>query len=361
MPTENQNPTTIEEPQVPAAVEPDAPAPSDPAPNDPPTSPPVAETDPFTKGLEELKAQEEAAVPPPPDPAAAPDGDPPPPAVGQSPAVPDAAAAGEGGNPPTAADPAVEEEIAAYGLKPKAAERFRELTKRAADADVLRARAGTADEWEQTIQSTGANPQQFGAALGYLRAVNSGSPEEMAKAYEAMEKELQWLGQRLGREAPGFDPLTAHADLKAKVDGGDMDRAQAMEMARLRQHEQLQREQLQTRDDQHRHEQEVQYATTQVASLGSTLRAADPDFERKFSFLMPAVRLIEQRLPPSQWAQEIQRAYAALPPMPAAAPAPAAALRNPTRPNSAPALNAKPKTAEEAFEMGVATARAAGQ
>lgn len=286
------------------------------------------------------------------------------PAVVES-AKPDAAAppANEAKTPEAAPPADVEAEIKDLGIKnERAAQRFRELSERAAEVEPLRAQAARASEWEQTVTSTGASPEQFGSALNYLRAINSGNPEAMNNAYDVMQKELQWLGEKLGREAPGFDPLSVHADLAEKVKAGDITREAAAEIVQHRQRLQLQQQHDTSQQQNWQAQQAEQMGLQQVAALGNQLRTADPDFQRKFQYLAPAVALIQQTLPPQQWAAQIQAAYQqlpALPPVQAAAPA-RSASPSPIRPSGTPALAAKPKNAAEAFDFGVQEARARG-
>ncbi|HST44501.1 MAG TPA: hypothetical protein VLK29_04670 [Luteimonas sp.] len=332
---------------------------------------PAPVVDAFTQGVEEARQAEAAgridvdggAVLPvdPPAEQGAPAADAAAPAAAAGAAAGDAAAA----QPPADAAPVadVEAEIKDLGIKnERAAQRFRELSERVAEVEPLRAKAVRADEWEQTVTSTGATPEQFGAALNYLRAVNSGSPEAMTQAYDVMQKELQWLGEKLGREAPGFDPLSAHADLAEKVKAGDITREAAAEIVQHRQRSQLQEQHQTTQKQNWQAQQAEQQGLQQVAALGEQLRTSDPDFQRKFQFLAPTMALIQQTLPPQQWAAQIQAAYQqlpALPPVQAAAPA-RPASPSPMRPSGAPALAAKPKNAHEAFDFGVQEARARG-
>ncbi|MNI73014.1 hypothetical protein D3C73_1289890 [compost metagenome] len=71
-----------------------------------------------------------------------------------------------------------------------------------------------------------------------------------------MQGELQWLGQQLGREAPGFDPLSAHPDLAGRVTSGDITRDVALELAQHRHTGQLQQSHTQAQQD--RQQQDVQ-------------------------------------------------------------------------------------------------------
>ncbi len=332
------------------------------------TQEPASDIDAFAKGVEEARQAEVAGkidadgapVLQTGEPAAAPPADPNAPVADA--AKPD--------DKPVLAEPKpedkpkdVEAEIKELGItNERTQKRFRELTERAAEVEPLRSKAQKAEEWEQTIQSTGTNPEQFGAALEYLRAVNSGSPEAMTQAYAIMQKELQWLGEKLGREAPGFDPLSRHADLQAKVESGDLTREVAAEIAQLRQRGALQQEHVQQQTAAQQAQFVHQQAIQQVGALGEQLRANDPQFQQKFAYLAPTVDLIQKTLPPQQWAAEIQAAYARLPAFVAPAPVaqPARPAASPIRPSGAPIMAAKPKNDIEAFGMGVEIARARG-
>ncbi len=259
-------------------------------------------------------------------------------------------------------DAEAEAEITALGLKKDSADRFREmaakikelapvreqleaagikdvgelpqLVKRAAEVESLRPEAERGKQWEETIRSTGADPQQMGNALNYLAAINSGDPAAMGQAYDFMQQEMAWLAKQLGRPAPGYDPLAEHAELAKQVADGDMTRAAAEELIRARratalQHDSQQR-QWQAREYSEAASHAQEQAMQEVQALGAQLRAADPQhFDVKFKTIQPMVAVIQGNLPPQQWASAIQEAYAAAPTPVAAAPAPAAPAQRP--------------------------------
>ncbi|WP_312237318.1 hypothetical protein [Stenotrophomonas sp.] len=349
-----------------------------PAPDTDQTVPDQVETpstdklDAFAAGVEEARAQEAdqpvTVVPPdaPVDPAVVVEGEGGEPATAAAPAAGADPAAAAAQDPAAAAQPAqgktVDEEIKDLGItNERTQKRFRELSERASEADSLRGRAEKVSDWEQTIQSTGTNPQQFGATLLYLTDINSGDPVRMNRAYETMEAELKFLGEKLGREAPGFDPLAAHPDLAEKVKTGDLDRAAAVELVQHRQRGVLQQEHQQNQHRATQSEQAEQQGLQAVAELGNQLRTADPQFQQKFAYLAPTVEIIQATMPPAQWAAAIQQAYQRLPALPAAAPAVAARPNNPARASAAPAVPATPKNPADAFSFGVAEAQAQGR
>ncbi|WP_315386597.1 hypothetical protein [uncultured Stenotrophomonas sp.] len=326
-------------------------------------APATEQLDAFSAGVEEARAAETAdaapVVPPPTDDAAA----------VVDPSAPAAPVEGEGGDPAAApaAEPkpdaaqSVDDEIKDLGItNERTQKRFRELSERASEAESLRERAAKVDGWEDMVKRTGTTPEQFGAAMVYLTDINSGDPVRMGRAYDTMQAELKYLGEKLGREAPGFDPLTAHPDLAEKVASGDLERAAAVELVQHRQRGVLQNEQQQNQHRVTATQQAEQQGLQAVHELGQQLKA-DPQFQQKFAFLAPTIDIIQATMPPAQWAPAIQQAYQRLPAIPAAAPAVAARPNNPARASAAPAVPATPKNPTDAFAFGVAEAQAQGR
>lgn len=321
----------------------------------------AAELDAFSAGVEAAREQEAREDALPGDAPAAVDGQPPQEGAPATPAAADPNAPPANEQPPAQPaqpqQPTVDDEVKQLGLKERAAERFQELHTQARDA---RERVS---QWEQTVESTGCSPEQFGGALRYLSDINSGDPRRMADAYERMQGELQWLGQQLGREAPGFDPLSAHPDLAGRVNSGDITRDVALELARHRQTGQLQQSHTQAQYDRQQQDLQYQQGLVSVQQLGAQLRAGDAQFGQKMALLMPSIELIQRTLPPAQWQAEIHRAYLALPATAVAAPAAAAPVvrsaPNPIRANSAAPV-APQITPENAFDLGVQAAKDRG-
>ena len=338
-------------------------------------TPATEQLDAFSAGVEEARAAETAeaapVVPPADDAAAVTDPDAPAAPVegedGDQPAAAVDDANGAAAAPAVAdegqAPKSVDDEIKDLGItNERTQKRFRELSERASEADSLRERAAKVDGWEDMVERTGTTPQQFGATMVYLTDVNSGDPVRMGRAYDTMLAELQFLGQKLGREAPGFDPLSAHPDLAEKVASGDLERAAAVELVQHRQRGALQTEQQQNQQRVSQSQEAEQLGLQAVADLGAQLRTADPQFQQKFAYLAPTVEIIQATMPPAQWAAAIHQAYQRLPAIPAAAPAaPVARPNNPARASAAPAVPATPKNPADAFAFGVAEAQAQGR
>lgn len=220
-----------------------------------------------------------------------------------------------------------------------------------------------ASKWVETVQSTGATPDQFGMALGYLKAVNAGTPEGLNEAYEMMLGELQTIAKALGKDIPGIvDPLEDFPDLKARVDDDEatnpltredaLQIAQSRRVATMRQEAQTQTQQSQAQTN------AVNAGLTAVKAFGEGKRVSDPLFAQKTAAIKPLVERVVANLPPDQWLGAVQELYAnanvAAPPhAPTQANDPP--LNTPLRPTSVPGPGGNhdktPGSAYEAVDM----------
>lgn len=238
-------------------------------------------------------------------------------------------------------DEAVEQEIADLKMKGKTADRFRELTSQVKELAPLREqlekagikdvaelpavvqKAQFADEHLAMVKETGATSEQYGQTLDYLALVNKAATGDVAsaeKAYEMLLPELQALASVLGKEIEGVaDPLTQHADLQQAVQDGDVTRKHALELAAARTR-QAQGQQRQQQTDQQTQQQQAVDQGRQALNQWDASMANDPAYQARREQLSQLVAFIRETLPPDQWLPATQRAYAALPPAPAAAP-----------------------------------------
>lgn len=258
----------------------------------------------------------------------------------------------EGAPPAEEAPDPVAEEVAELKLSERSAKRFRELhehekalapIREAAEkagvdlaniGDVF-ARAQERDELVEMVSSTGATPEMFGRSLDYMRdvsAARSGDVQAAQRAWDALLPEVQALAAMLGKEMTGVaDPLAAHEDLLAAVDSGDIDRKLALELAAARGQGQVR----QQHDAQQQQARESDQAVQWLRQYDATMMQLDASYAAKRPMLDAMVANIRQTLPPAQWPQAVQLAYASIPSIPA--PAPARPKPGPVRPHSPPA------------------------
>lgn len=267
------------------------------------------------------------------------------------------------------AEMSADDEAASLGVKnERAKERFRELRALADEAKTLREKlpeledkASQYDQMIQGIESTGATPEQYASALGYLRVVHHGTPAEKAQAAEFLRKELEWLEGQIG---VGGDVLASHPDLAEAVQNGDIARPYAEELARKRALDHAQQQHVQTQA-QRQQEQERQFqaqiegARQELNLLGSVLSRRDPHFAAKVETAKAAFQQVQGSLPPAQWAAKFQEIYDGLPDPQPAAPAKPPVGAVPLRPQGAGAMGRAPSSVEDAIEIGLSKAMGA--
>lgn len=267
---------------------------------------------------------------------------------------------------------AVEDEIAERGLKGKAADRFRELANasneyapvkaaleqaglKAEDLPVMVQRARNMDEWEAMVSESTAQPEQLADAMSLIRAINSDDTDTLQAAYTKLEAELAAIGKRIGREAPGYDPLAEHTDLAEMVEMGDMSREAAQEVVKARALLASQQQRAQQGQQQQASQQQAQQAQAaamaEIESLNAQLKQKDAaGYAQRVNAIDYAA--IKQ-YPPEQWPARIEAAYWRVP---VSQPKPAPG-NVPLRPVGNRPMNRVPQNDMEAFEMGVAAAR----
>lgn len=163
---------------------------------------------------------------------------------------------------------------------------------------------GVQHQLVDSITSTGATPEEFGAMLGYMRWVHSDKPEDLRQAKELLLSELEGISLKLGEAAPGIDFLAKFPDLQAKVNNGQITTEDAQEIALHRQ-----RGVVKTTHETRAQETTQQQAAVTAArnaaiqdldGLGKTLSSTDPDFATKHAILQPVIASLGQ-LPPARW------------------------------------------------------------
>lgn len=249
-----------------------------------------------------------------------------------------------------AEDDRLEAEAKALGLtKPDTTAKFKELSRAAARAkelepevEALRTQVAQQQEVFDHLERNGITGEQFGEMVMIATFANSGDPVRMQRAHEALLKAAADIGQKLGLEAPGFDPLEAHPDLVAAVQNMDMDRKHALEVAHARQLRATATQYSSQQGQAHLAQQEQQRAVQELTALEQTLRAQDPQFEAKWAALKPVLLPALQRIPLAERANAFREAYARFQ-LPAAPAVPAQKRPDPANPGR-PAMAAGAKT-----------------
>lgn len=205
---------------------------------------------------------------------------------------------------------AVTKELSDLGItNAKSQARFRELANEAAEGRAYREQAEKQNEVFSHLERNGVTGEQFGAMVGYLSHVNSGDPTRLRVAFDSLASELQALGKRLGIEAPSYDPLAFHPDLKRRVDEGELDRETAAAWAKdkLAAEKASKADELRSKNE--TAAQTVERARADLTELGNELAKRDPHYDRVYAMLVPSLRPVLARLPPSEWVAATADAY----------------------------------------------------
>lgn len=254
-------------------------------------------------------------------------------------------------------------------LNKKTQERIRSLidTAKKADERVAKATEDTNFLMNKIVAST-ATPEQYTEALEAVRLVNSTDPADARKLVDYLQATLAEVARRSGIVVAGIDVLAQHADLKQKVELGQISRKDAEELAAARN---ANAHTNQTREQQAATKRaETEFNTAKTAgraaldNLEATLKAADKNYEAKKAILTKTLQPVFAQLHPSKWAAAFQQAYNALPAS-AVAPRPAPRViptvgggNQPLRAGSRAGGVAKaPGSMLEAITAGIAQAR----
>lgn len=243
-------------------------------------------------------------------------------------------------------------------LKTSYDETFTELeTLKQQHNDLTQRAEGFANE----IKATGTTPEQFGIMMRYIGMVNSDKVEDARAAFDIIKGEYQALARRLGEDAPGFDLLDDHSDLKKRYDDGELSREDAVELASARNLKKAQQTPTQPAKAEPAPDadQKQQVATRELARVGATIRQLDPHYAAKKDQLIAlSTEIIKSEPDPLKWADKIMAGYSKIPnPAPAAPATPKTVVQQPIRPgatnSSGGQVSKRPASAEEAVDLAL--------
>lgn len=173
-------------------------------------------------------------------------------------------------------------------------------------------------EFREMVVSTGMSPQQFAQSLEFGRLVNSGQEADKRTALAMLDAARADLVKELGIEAPGVDPLADYPDLVKSVEGMEVSRERALEIAKYRRREEVrQREEhalLQSRQSTQQFQQQIEQAG-QTAEAYFATRAREADYQVKMAqiqayFKNPEnVQQFVATFPPETWVQQFRFMY----------------------------------------------------
>lgn len=168
------------------------------------------------------------------------------------------------------------------------------------------------------VQQANLTPDAWANIFEFSRLVSSGDDNSLRLALNILENHRSSICKRLGVAAPGIDPLDDFPDLRQRVEAMDMPPDAALELAKLRRHQEQQR----ATAMQQQQEQQFHYAQTQElkkfqeeASTFLRQRSSDPDYrarERQMEerFRRPGfLQKFVNTYAPHQWLPQLEFMY----------------------------------------------------
>jgi len=173
-------------------------------------------------------------------------------------------------------------------------------------------------EIREVVTSAGVTPQDMAEYLEFARLLNSGDPQNLRQAAQIIEGHRAQIYKQLGIDAPGVDGLAEFPDLAQAVEGLQIGREHALEIARARRiqqtHAQQQQAQAQQQQEHQQFTMSVEQGKAQMAQfLTSRQQEIDhPVRMRAVSeyFSNPAkLQEFASTYQPHQWAHALRMMY----------------------------------------------------
>lgn len=218
------------------------------------------------------------------------------------------------------------------GLSPRAQERFRNLSEKVKETsqhlvsvsealqktqEQLNEANSVRESFRSFYTSTGTNPQQMNEVAAYLKATNSGDIETEVNILLSRLRDIQ---METGRPIDGLnemaDPLQQFPDLMQAVNGYQMTRETAMELARSRTMQQSMQHEQQTTNQRQAEvrgwNQGKDSAVNSLKAWEQNIAATDPDYAALAPLVMgnqEAMKHIIENYPPSSWQTHVVMLY----------------------------------------------------
>lgn len=205
-----------------------------------------------------------------------------------------------------------EAEILAMAGNERSRKRFEKLLQERKEAREV------AQSFVHQIRGAGYDENTFAQVLefGCLLSSNDNNDKKMAMAM--LDQVRANLAAELGQEVPGVDLLKDYPDLQKEVEGMNLDRKRALEIAAARRQQQEQAKYNKIEAEQRQWGQRLDAARQQMSSALLPMQN-DPYFVQKINAIHAWLRTGDNmvnfvmNVPPEQWTAKIQQMYNTLP------------------------------------------------
>lgn len=176
--------------------------------------------------------------------------------------------------------------------------------------------------WQQIVVQSGLAPQEFGAVMGTMAAINAGTIDQKRVALAKIRELYERVATDVGEPLPGADPSTALAafpDLQQQVANLEITASAALEIAAARRDRAARQASSQQADQATQQQRELTQAQgaaeQQLNLMGSQLAARDgvAAFQVRRHIAFQALKSQAANLHPSRWPQAFLDAYEATP------------------------------------------------
>lgn len=155
----------------------------------------------------------------------------------------------------------------------------------------------------QSIQATGATPEQYAGSLTVLRLYNSDSADDKRKALEIVRGMERDLALELG-EAGSHVNLEEYPDLLADVEAGDLSEKRALELAAVRARDKHVETKRSTQREQQTQKQQTQQLVergkSDLDALGQELMS-DPAYKQVYPQFTALLNTTLRNVHPTEW------------------------------------------------------------
>ena len=205
-----------------------------------------------------------------------------------------------------------EAEILAMAGNERSRKRFEKLLHERKEAREV------AQSFVQQIRGAGYDENTFAQVLEFGRLLSSNDSNDKKAAMAMLDQVRSNLAAELGQEVPGVDLLKDYPDLQKEVDGMNLDRKRALEIAAARRQQQEQAQYNKMEAEQRQWGQRVESARQQMSTALLPMQK-DPYFVSKINAIHAWLRTGDNMMnfvmnvPPEQWTAKIQQMYNTLP------------------------------------------------
>lgn len=169
----------------------------------------------------------------------------------------------------------------------------------------------------QMVTNSGLDQESFGNLMTITKLCSSSNPNELERGLQLLEEVRASLYRQVGREAPGVDLLAGQKDLQDRVNAMQLNREDALAIARGREAQEAQKAkmqaEMQAQQETAAFQQKLEgFKTSTMSALSA--RQNDLDFQQRIErlvkhFTPQEIQRFVTEVPPEAWSSTIMYYY----------------------------------------------------